>query len=318
MDRLFTDFEKHLVAERRLSEHTCRAYTRDLKRFFDFLAAREGSSDDLPAAVSRQSIRAYLTARHGEVSKATAARELSALRTFLDWCVREKHVAANVAELVATPKREKRLPVFLSPEQSNALLDSPDGKDEAIVTRDRAVLELFYAAGLRLSELAALDLNDVDVRERLVRVRKGKGGKERIVPIAELSVTRVREWLRHRPSVLEKARSASCTKLFVSRRGSGLSDRQIARLVKKYARATGLSESVSPHALRHSFATDLLGSGADLRAIQELLGHASLSTTQRYTHLDLEKLARVYDGAHPRAAAGKDRLPPAGGRGLKG
>lgn len=304
MKALLAEFEEHLAAVRSGSANTRRAYVRDLGRFFHFLS---GDDEALPsrkdlAALSKQDIRRYLAHRHGEVSKATSARELSALRTFFRWCVRREILKANPAEGIATPKRAKKLPAFLSPDQSESLMESGGAdKDPHRDLRNRVILELLYGSGLRLSEAASLELRDIDLSSRLLHIREGKGGKDRVVPFAEVTADLLREWLEARKALLAGVKAGTCTALLVSRQGRGLSSRHIARIVKHYARSAGLPEEISPHALRHSFATDLLTGGADLRAIQELLGHASLSTTQRYTHVDLESLQKVYRKAHPRA-----------------
>lgn len=304
MNGLLEDYAKHLASVRNSSANTRRAYQRDLARFFQFI-----SDDDemLPTLaelkkLTRQDVRRYLAKRNGEVSKATTARELSALRSFFRWCIEREFLSSNPAEAVATPKRARKLPVFLNADQSESLMES--GGTDADPHRDlrnRVILELLYGSGLRLSEAASLELGDVDLEERLIHVREGKGGKDRVIPFARVTGELLSAWLEARKNLLSGAGSGTCKALLVSRQGRGLSARQISRIVKKYARSVGLPEEISPHALRHSFATDLLSGGADLRVIQELLGHASLSTTQRYTHVDLESLQQVYRRAHPRA-----------------
>lgn len=309
MKALLAEFEQHLASVRNGSANTSRAYLRDLERFFHFIS---GDDEALPTQgelgkLTRLDVRRYLAHRHGEVSKSTTARELSALRTFFRWCIERKILSANPADSVATPKRAKKLPAFLSPDQSESLMESGGADaDPHRDLRNRVILELLYGSGLRLSEVAALELRDVDLKERLIHVREGKGGKDRVVPFAKITADLLREWLEARKGLLAGAKAGTCAALLASRQGRGLSSRQIARIVKKYARDAGLPEEISPHALRHSFATDLLSGGADLRAIQELLGHASLSTTQRYTHVDLESLQKVYRRAHPRARDTKE------------
>jgi len=302
MDRVFEEFVSYLRAEKGASPHTLRAYLGDLKRFFAHLSGGGEFSAKNFSKISRTDVRSYLAARHGEVSKATAGRELATLRTFFAWGVRRGYCKASPADQVASPRRGSHLPEFLTPEQSEALLDqAPVRGKETDEVRDQAILELFYATGLRLSELAGLDLGDVDLSSRLVRVRRGKGGKDRVVPFAEITSSRLRNYLGVRGEIAARGRLLDGSAFFVSRLGRRLSTRQIARIVSSRARAAGLPAGMSPHALRHSFATHLLAGGADLRAIQELLGHSSLSTTQRYTHVDLERLVQVYDKAHPRA-----------------
>ncbi|MEW6775310.1 MAG: tyrosine recombinase XerC [Bdellovibrionota bacterium] len=305
MQRHFQDFFSSLSSEKGLSPNTSRAYRADLDRFRNFLVSRAGRelSPSEFWKLGRLDVRAYLAERHrAGVSNTTAARELAALRTFFGWAVRRGFLKANPAALVATPRRPAHLPRFLTVEQAGTLLDAPEVAEEgSSPERDAAILELFYASGLRLSELAALRLADVDLGGRLLRVRKGKGGKERVVPFAEGTAARLSEWLGLRESFSRKAAPGHEEAFFLGPRGKGLSTRQISRIVKRRAVLAGLPSDTSPHALRHSFATHLLSSGADLRAIQELLGHASLSTTQLYTHVDLESLSRVYEKAHPSA-----------------
>ncbi len=306
MDRVFEEFASYLRAEKGASPHTLRAYRGDLKRFFAHLSGGGSGGGEFSAKnfskISRTDVRAYLAARHGVVSKTTAGRELATLRAFFAWSVRRGYREASPADQVASPRRGSHLPAFLTPEQSEALLDQAPVREKAAdEARDQAILELFYATGLRLSELAGLDLGDVDLRSRLVRVRRGKGGKDRVVPFAQVTGARLERYLAVRAEVAARGRLLEASAFFVSRLGRGLCSRQIARIVAARARAAGLPAGMSPHALRHSFATHLLAGGADLRAIQELLGHSSLSTTQRYTHVDLERLVQVYDKAHPRA-----------------
>jgi len=270
-----------------------RAYESDLAQFLSHAAACAGvKRTHLEAAhVDRAAIRSFLADVHKQGrSRATAARKLAAVRTFVRYLRREGLLDADPGALVATPKREVRMPAHLSEREMSALLEAP--ADDPLGRRDRAVLELFYASGLRVSELAGLDLEDVNLRGRMVRVL-GKGGKPRLVPFNTSAADAIRGYLKVREGVGDA--------LFVNYRGTRLSVRSVDRLVRRYVAACSTRMGIGPHALRHSFATHLLQRGADLRTIQELLGHARLSTTQRYTHVNAAQLLAVYKKAHPRA-----------------
>ena len=288
------DFLGHLTYERNVSLNTVTSYRDDLESFIAFFCNHYATiSRDLfdLRRVDHLAVRSYLAfLARKRLSRATMARHLSALRTFFKFLMREELVDANPARSVATPKREKHLPAVLQASDVTVLLEQPD--DSALGIRDRAWLELLYASGLRISELVAIDLDDIDVRAKLVRVR-GKGAKERIVPFGSKAEVAVRAYLI--------VRSGSDDALFVNYRGERITTRSVRRLFNRYVRAASLRAGVSPHTLRHSFATHLLNAGADLRGIQELLGHASLSTTQKYTHLNDAELIAVYKKAHPRA-----------------
>lgn len=314
---LLKAFLKHLALNRNVSAHTVRAYDSDLSQFLSHVAhARQSKVRDLtPADLDRDAIRAFLGSAHASgLSRATAARKLAAIRTFLAYLRREGLIASDPGGLVATPKREVRMPAHLSEQEMTTLLEAPAG-DEPLSRRDLAILELFYASGLRLSELAGLNLEDLDLSSKRTRVL-GKGGKERLVPFNNSTAKAIREYLKDRELLVRQAststprrhriaapprRGRSDEPLFVNFRGGRLSVRSIDRLVRRYAAMTERAGDVSPHALRHSFATHLLQRGADLRAIQELLGHSRLSTTQRYTHVNMTQLLDVYKKAHPRA-----------------
>jgi integrase/recombinase XerC len=293
-------FCKYLSLNRSVSRHTVRAYESDLTQFLQHVAtnARIKTADLTPAALDRFAIRRFLSTVNAKgQSRGTAARKLAAIRTFLRYLRREEAISGDPGSLVRTPKREVRIPVHLSEEEMTRLLDAPDS-DDPLGRRDKAIVELFYASGLRLSELAGLDLDDVNLSRKMTRVL-GKGGKERLVPFNSTTAAALRAYLRDRDKLLGDARRDHDA-LFVNYRGGRLTVRSIDRLVRRYATASTRPE-VSPHALRHSFATHLLQRGADLRAIQELLGHSRLSTTQRYTHLDAAQLRDVYRKSHPRA-----------------
>ena len=304
-------FLEYLQVERGGSEHTVRNYLSDLDQFERFL--RGGDSAEAPAepdwaGIGLDQVRAYLAHLHRQgVRKASVARKLAALRTFFKYLQREGRVGINPARLAATPRREKHLPGFLTVDEALALMETRPGGDTASL-RDRAILETFYSTGIRLSELVALNVNDLDPNEGVARVQ-GKGRKERIVPIGAKALGAIEAYLA---AVPHRDYHEDRRPLFLSRAGRRLSSRSVARVVAKAAARMAGPRRVTPHALRHSFATHLLDGGADLRAIQEMLGHARLSTTQRYTHLTTGRLAEVYDQAHPRARSGRGRRGGAG------
>jgi integrase/recombinase XerC len=293
-------FCKYLALNRSVSRHTVRAYESDLAQFLEHIAAAAGTktAELTPGALDRFAIRSFLSTLNAKgQSRATAARKLAAIRTFLRYLRREDAILVDPGSLVRTPKREVRIPVHLSESEMESLLDAPDS-DDPLGRRDKAIVELFYASGLRLSELAGLDLDDLNLSRKMTRVL-GKGGKERLVPFNSTTASALRAYLKDRDKLLGEKRPTHDA-LFVNYRGGRLTVRSIDRLVRRYATASK-RPLVSPHALRHSFATHLLQRGADLRAIQELLGHSRLSTTQRYTHLDATELRNVYRKSHPRA-----------------
>jgi integrase/recombinase XerC len=306
-------FLQFLRLNRNASAHTVRAYESDVTQFLDHAAVLAGIKRAAlePSHLDRTAIRGFLADLHKRgLSRASAARKLAAARTFLRYLRREGLVDDDAGAMVPTPKREVRTPVHLSEQEMARLVTAP-ASDQPLARRDRAILELFYAAGLRLSELAGLDADDVNLSAQMVRTL-GKGGKQRLVPFNTSTVTAIRAYLGDRETLI-KERPAKAGRyerradpLFVNYRGTRLTVRSIDRLVRRYAAASGVRPGVSPHALRHSFATHLLQRGADLRAIQELLGHARLSTTQRYTHVNAAQLLEVYKKSHPRAGrAGK-------------
>jgi len=291
------DFLDYLTYERNVSVNTVTAYRDDLESFTSFLC-----NDYLTLArdqldwktVDVLTVRAYLAhLARKRLSRASSARHLSALRSFFKFLMREGALAANPARGVATPRREKRLPSVLQTAEVTVLLEAPD-VETPLGIRDRAWMELMYASGLRISELVGSDLDDIELRAKLVKVR-GKGAKERIVPFGSKAEAAIRAWLAIRRAEPDEAA------LFVNYRGERITARSVRRLFDRYVRDVSLRAGVSPHTMRHSFATHLLNAGADLRAIQELLGHASLSTTQKYTHLHDAQLIEVYKKAHPRA-----------------
>jgi integrase/recombinase XerC len=306
MKAALEEFLEHLKLNENASLHTVRAYESDLSQFLEFLAGRleRRRADLTPADFDHLHIREFLGELHKRGnSRASAARKLAAIRTFGRYLRREGVLDGDPAALVGTPKREQRLPAHLGEAEMARLLEIPD-PSHPLGRRDRAILELFYASGLRLSELVGLDLDDVNLSGRMVRVL-GKGRKERLVPFNRSTEAALRAWLKDQelwelPSTRTRGRKAA-QPVFLNYRGGRLSTRSVDRLVRKYVAACSTRFGISPHALRHSFATHLLERGADLRAIQELLGHARLSTTQRYTHVNAAQLLEAYKKAHPKA-----------------
>jgi integrase/recombinase XerC len=293
------EFLDYLKLNRNASDHTVEAYEGDLSQFLGFTSARlEKARAELePSDLDLPSIRAFMAELYKQgQSRASVARKLSALRTFVRFLKREGWIENDPAALAVSPKREVKIPAHLSVDEMTRLLEIPDVTD-ALGRRDRAILELFYASGLRLSELVGLDLEDVNLSGRIVRVL-GKGAKERLVPFNDSTKKALRAWLQDR-AVLATDKQVDA--VFVNFRGTRLTGRSVQRLVAKYVAACSTRFGISPHALRHSFATHLLQRGADLRAIQELLGHVQLSTTQRYTHVNAAQLLEVYRKSHPRA-----------------
>jgi integrase/recombinase XerC len=303
----------YLRSVRNSSPHTLRSYGIDLAQFVSFLTP-PGSETPSPRDVTHHMIREFVAHLHDHnLEKSSIARKVAAIRSFFKYSVREGLVIQNPARLVATPKLPKRIPSVPSAEDLNAFLDSiaaapPRGKrsggggeDRLLVKRDRAILELLYASGLRVSELTGLNLADMDRKEQMLRVR-GKGSKERIVPYGGKAEQAIAAYLPLRDDLLRKAGCRGDSQaVFLNHHGARLNSRSVSRIVKKYIRLVNVNLDLHPHSLRHAFATHLLADGADLRAIQELLGHSSLSTTQRYTHATIRQLLEVYDKAHPRA-----------------
>lgn len=289
-------FLRHLEVERRYSPRTVGEYEGDLRQLCAWLDEKK-----IPLLrVEHLALRGFLARMHGELAPASVARKLSAIRSFFRFAQKKGLVQANPATLLGTPKQPKTLPKAVPIDEMTALLETPR-RDTVLGARDRAILEVLYGGGLRCSELCGLDLSSLDRSGGLVRVF-GKGSKERIVPLGSKAWEALDAWLQLRPRVFAVARRGQDPHaLFVNYRGGRLSTRWVARALERYTQLCALRRNVHPHALRHSFATHLLDNGADLRGIQELLGHASISTTQRYTHVSVEQLMAVYDKAHPRA-----------------
>jgi len=317
-------FLNYLRSVRNASPQTISSYRIDLEQFLNYLCPPEADPVVL-ARIDHRLIREYMGHLHDKrLQKASIARKLAAIRSFLKFCSREGLIKDNPARLVATPKLPKRLPSILSAEEMNGFLDKlgslpaslpisesrkriakrTKAGDTArlLIVRDRAILEMLYASGLRVSELTGLNIHDVDRKEQMLRVL-GKGNKERIIPYGSKAEQTLDAYLPIRAELMRKARVADAehAAVFVNHTGRRLTSRTIARILKKYIRIANMNWDLHPHSLRHAFATHLLADGADLRAIQELLGHSSLSTTQRYTHSSIRQLMEVYDKAHPRA-----------------
>lgn len=307
MEQLLAQFLEHLRYERNVSEHTLRNYAIDLGQFLEHLAPADpatGARRELNIKdVDHITIREWLSELHAAQKKKTSiARKLAALRTFFQFLMREGVVELNPAKLVSTPRLEKKLPNHLSVEDAVRFIETPDTNTD-LGKRDRAILEMLYGTGVRVSELTKLNLHDIDFRNRTARVR-GKRRKERIVPFGEPALQALMRYLTEvRPAFLNNAPLAErdTDAVFLNYQGTRITTRSVGRMVDKYIMQCAGIHNISPHALRHSFATHLLDSGADLRDIQELLGHARLSTTQIYTHVSMEKLIEVYDKAHPKA-----------------
>jgi integrase/recombinase XerC len=298
-------FIHYLSLEKNASPHTCRCYRKDLEGFEDFLKSSEMYLNSAGVVeiirVDRLAIRKYMSFLHRKNKKSSIARKISTLRSFFKYLIREQVISSNPAKSVSTPKVEKTLPTTLTVDEAFRLMESPQSLPEKPSDvskenrlRDRAILELLYSSGLRVSELVGLNLNQLNSDLGIARVM-GKGRKERIVPVGAKAIEALKAYLEDRGVFRGE------DPIFVNSFGGRLTTRSVGRLIKKYTRHSGIFRKVSPHSLRHTFATHLLDAGADIREIQEMLGHSSLSTTQRYTHVSMGKLMEVYDKAHPRS-----------------
>ncbi|MGD2295489.1 MAG: tyrosine recombinase XerC [Candidatus Aminicenantes bacterium] len=287
-------FLSHLKHEKNASAHTIASYRRDLYQMARFLAENRVTLKKVDNVV----LRAFLaTLYERRVKKSTIARKLAAMRSFFQYCIRMKWIIDNPAKVVATPKQERHVPSFLSEEEMEAFLDLPRS-NKPLDLRDKALLELLYATGLRVSELVGINSEDVSFEERLIRVM-GKGKKERIVPFGKTAERSLSEYIKAKIGINKGQIDGNA--LFLNYRGKRLTSRSVERIVDKYIKSTAMRRKISPHSLRHSFASHLLSRGADLRAIQEFLGHESLATTQKYTHMDIKQLLEVYQKSHPRS-----------------
>lgn len=283
-------FFDYLCGEKRVSEHTLSAYRRDLQNLQRFCISRQIKQWRCLEAAD---VRLYISERHkAGIAAKSIQRELAAIRSFFNFQLKRRFVDHNPAQGVQAPKSAQKLPKTLDVDQLAGILDAD--ADSWVTIRDLAIFELFYSSGLRLTELVMLDVADLSLSEGLLKVRHGKGNKQRIVPVGGKALEAIQRWLTCRPSVESSA-------LFVSARGARLGQRSVQLRLEKWCKKLGVTEHVHPHMLRHSFASHMLESSQDIRAVQELLGHANVSTTQVYTHLDFQHLASVYDSAHPRA-----------------
>ena len=290
MESWISKFLTHLTAERNASRYTITNYQIDLRDFFVFLDGKE------LIGIDYLEIRRYLAyLKEKNYQRSSVARKLASLRSFFKFLVRENFLKVNPAVGIATPKREKRLPHCLELEEVEHLLEAPRGSSWE-EKRDKAIMEALYSSGIRVGELTNLNVDDLDFFSGQLKVR-GKGKKERIVPVGSVAVKAIQNYVEARPKPESDAKRA----LFMNRRGTRLTDRSVRRMMNKYARKIALTKNVSPHMLRHSFATHMLDRGADLRSVQELLGHENLSTTQIYTHVSTKRLRETYEKAHPRA-----------------
>ena len=324
--KIINEFLDYLKFERRFSEHTAKCYGADLMQFSDFLGgvhdngslgnesismghhdehghataiATQVDLSQLLQATDTESVRAYMAhLNEKEYSKATIARKLATLRSFYKFLVKRNYITSNPVTSVRTPKQEKKLPRFLEYEEVKRLLDTPQ-TNTWLGARDRAIMETLYSTGVRVSELVALNMEDIDFLGEVIHVR-GKGKKERIAPIGTSALQTIQHYMEYRNKRAQNNSNFDPKVLFVNKHGKRLSTRSVRRKMDKYLKMAGLDPAISPHTLRHSFATHMLNNGADLRSVQELLGHQSLSTTQVYTHLTTARLKEVYDNAHPR------------------
>jgi len=305
VQKFIDDFLKHLRYERNASEHTLRNYESDLLQFYDHIAPpdKDGKRRNVDLhAIDNLTIREYMaTLYEKKKKKSSIHRKVAALRTFFRFLCREAILEVNPAKLVASPHVEQKLPNHLSIEQMVKFIETPE-TDSVLGKRDRAILELLYASGLRVSELVNLNLHDIDFDNQTVRV-KGKGRKERIVPFGDHAKKALQGYLGVRGELLIEAErdKVDPKTVFMNYQGTRITTRSVGRMIDKYVKQCAEIHHISPHSLRHSFATHLLDAGADLRTIQELLGHARLSTTQQYTHVSVDKLMEVYDRTHPKA-----------------
>lgn len=286
-------FSLYLETERNVSQHTLDAYRSDLSQMLSFVSHEKGKAASA-ADVDHLLLRRFLSQLSKSKKKSSIGRKLAAIRSFFRFLLRRGTISKNPAELVATPKKEQRLPFHLDIDQATSLMEAPD-ETQKHALRDRAILELLYSSGLRVSELTGLNTGEIDLSGGMVRVM-GKGGKERIVPVGSRATEALQDYLEQREDF-----GRNNGPLFLNTRGGRINRRSVARIVDVHVLRIAAFKRISPHTLRHTFATHMLEGGADLRAIQELLGHASLSTTQKYTHVSIDRLMEVYDKAHPKA-----------------
>lgn len=308
MEHAIRAFSNHIEIERNLSPHTKRSYVNDVKQFQQFLlrngiSVRKGGNDKR-IDVDQMTIRAFLAYLYRKkIKKVTISRKIASLRAFFKYLLREGSMKNNPAELIQTPKIDKYLPTFLSVDEVFSLVDTTF-KSDIFGLRDKAMIELFYSSGVRVGELTGMNIDDIDWVSDLIKIR-GKGKKERIVPVGGPAAEALKIYVDRRDELVKKRNNhEEDNALFLNRFGTRMTARSIGRLLDKYVLSSGINKKIGPHALRHTFATHLMDGGADLRVIQELLGHESLSTTQKYTSVSVVKLLEIYDRAHPRAKGG--------------
>jgi len=305
LEQAIAKFLVHIEIEGNLTHNTVKNYTIDIRQFHEFLKQNHVFGENQTAvdlmAIDHMMIRAFLGSMYRKkLKKVTISRKIAALRTFFKYCLRNGLIGFNPAEMVQTPKTEKYVPVFLTLDEMLALVKTDMGTGPK-AARDKAIIELFYSSGIRLSELTGLNVEDIDFNRGMMKVR-GKGRKERIIPIGDPALRTLREYLEKRnDAVKPDENQGSKAPVFVGQNQCRIATRTVARILDKVVLMSGLNKKISPHVLRHTFATHLMEAGADLRAIQELLGHESLSTTQRYTSVTVGRLLEIYDKAHPKA-----------------
>jgi len=302
MNRFLEPFLTYLETEKGYSEHTIRAYRTDIEQFFNVVGRileKPTEKIDPDADIDMLVVRGYLARLHDDHRKSSIGRKIAAVRSFFRFLVKRDMVRNNPAEHVATPKAEKPIPVFLTVDEMFRLLDGIDTQTLAGL-RDKAVLETLYSTGIRVSELTGMNLSDIDPDVGLIRIR-GKGSKERIVPVGKRALAALQVYQRAREQQVDPSKPVTeQDAVFLGDRGKRMTPRSVYRVLASWIRRCGILFRISPHKIRHSFATHLLDAGADLRSVQEMLGHKSLSTTQKYTHVSIDKLMEVYDRAHPR------------------
>jgi integrase/recombinase XerC len=325
MEKEIDNFGVHMEVERNLSLNTIKNYLFDIRQFKKFLdenkiSAKKDDMEDM-YEIDHVEIRAYLGSLHREgLKKITISRKIAAIRSFFTYLLRKGRMKVNTAQMVQSPKIEKYIPVFLSVDEMATLLNTKSLM-EVTDLRDRAIIEIFYSSGIRLSELVGLNRGDIDENQGVMKIR-GKGKKERIVPLGDRAIDAIHMYIEKRGNI-SFGNSKNCLDepIFVNRMGTRLSTRGVARIVDKVVLSRGLGRKMSPHKLRHTFATHMMEAGADLRSIQEFLGHENLSTTQKYTSVSVGRLLEVYDKAHPKSRANKtvkNDITPAGEDSLKG
>jgi integrase/recombinase XerC len=299
MEQTLAEYLRHLALEKNASAHTVKSYREDLNQAAEYFRGQLGGGDPAPSRVNTRLVRSYLAWLHEQgYAKATVARRIAAVRSWFRFLCRQGTLNANPADGLRGPRQDKKLPHFMSEEDMTRLLEAPEGATP-LGLRDRAILETLYSAGVRVSELVGLDIDSLDFDAGIVMVR-GKGRKERLALLGAKALKAIKAWLEAR-DVLLGGRAARAPAVFLNKNGTRLTTRSVGRMVEKYLAHAGLDPRSSPHTLRHSFATHLLDRGADIRSVQELLGHASLGTTQIYTHVTTHRLRDSYHKAHPRA-----------------